>query len=241
MCPGGKEVNKPKPVFLLAGGRAAVRVSPDPLIQAVFRECGVASPVVAYVGTAHGDDRRFFGFMSNFLFEAGAAEVNHALMCPEGADLEKAKETLSSADLVYVGGGDVDEGIRVLEERKMVGFLQRLYEDGKPFFGVSAGAIMLAKKWVRWRNPDDDSTAELFPCLGIAPVVCDTHAEQDDWEELKMALKLADEGEKGYGIVSGTAIKVNPTGEVHAIGDAAHQFIRRKGEAVRLPDLQQSF
>ena len=231
-------MNKPKPVFLLAGGRSAIRRSPDPLIQAVFRECGKAAPVVAYVGTAHGDDRNFFGFMANFLFEEGASMVNHALICPRDADIDKAKDYLDSADVVYVGGGDVDEGIRVLEKKNMASYLRRLYEDGKPFFGVSAGAIMLAKKWVRWRDSDDDSTAELFTCLGIAPVVCDTHAEQDDWEELKMALKLSEEDEKGYGIVSGTAIKVYPTGEVQAIGGAAYQSIRRRGEVVRLPDIQ---
>jgi dipeptidase E len=211
------------------------------LIQAVFRECGVASPVVAYVGTAHGDDRGFFGFMAKYLFEAGAAEVNHALICPEKADLKKAQETLSSADMVYVGGGDVDEGIRILEKKNMVGYLRGLYENGKLFFGVSAGAIMLAKKWVRWRNPDDDSTAELFPCLGVASIICDTHSEQDGWEELKMALKLAEEGEKGYGIVSGTALKVYPAGEVQAIGGAVHQFIHQKGKVTRLSDIQPSF
>jgi dipeptidase E len=211
------------------------------LIQAVFRECGVASPVVAYVGTAHGDDRGFFGFMAKYLFEAGAAEVNHALICPEKADLGKAQETLSSADMVYVGGGDVDEGIRILEKKNMVGYLRGLYENGKLFFGVSAGAIMLAEKWVRWRNPDDDSTAELFPCLGVASIICDTHSEQDGWEELKMALKLAEEGEKGYGIVSGTALKVYPAGEVQAIGGAVHQFIHQKGKVTRLSDIQPSF
>ena len=233
-------VNKPKPVFLLAGGRRAIHVSPDPLIQAVFRECGVASPVVAYVGTAHGDDRGFFSFMANFLLEAGAAKVNHALISQEKADLKKAQEILSSADAVYVGGGDVEEGIRILEKKGMVDYLRGLYENGKLFFGVSAGAIMLAKKWVRWRDPDDDSSAELFPCLGFAPIICDTHGEQA-WEELKVALKLADEGEKGYGIVSGTALKVFSTGEVHAMGGSIHQFILQKSKVIRISDIQPFF
>ena len=117
-------------------------------------------------------------------------------------------------------------------------FLQELYEQGKPFFGISAGSIMLAKSWVRWSNPDDDSTAELFPCLGLAPVICDTHGEQDGWEELKAGLKLAEDGQKGYGIVSGTAIKVYSDGRVEALGGVAHQFVRSEGKIVRLPDIQ---
>jgi hypothetical protein len=120
----------------------------------------------------------------------------------------------------------------------MVGFLQGLYEKGKPFFGLSAGSIMLAETWIHWVDPDDDSMAELFPCLGFAPIICDTHGEEDDWEELRAALKLAEDGRKGYGIVSGTAIKVHPdSGNVEALGDAVHQFARREGRIVRLPDI----
>jgi hypothetical protein len=96
---------------------------------------------------------------------------------------------------------------------------------------------MLAKSWVRWKDPDDDSSAELFSCLGLAPIICDTHGEQDNWEELKAALKLSEDGEKGYGIVSGTAIKVYPNGKVEALGGAVNQFIRSEGKIVRLPDI----
>jgi hypothetical protein len=100
---------------------------------------------------------------------------------------------------------------------------------------------MLTKKWVRWRNPNDDPTAELFPCLGIASIICDTHSEQDGWEELKIALKLANDSEKGYGIVSRTALKVYPAGEVQAIGGTVYQFILQKGKVIRLSDIQPSF
>jgi peptidase E len=119
----------------------------------------------------------------------------------------------------------------------MTRFLSRLYEQGKPFFGTSAGSIMLAKEWVRWRDPDDDATAELFPCLGIAPVICDAHDEEGDWQELKTTLKLGQDNVKGYGIVSGTAIKVSPDGRVEALGGAMHQFLRHGGRVDRLPDL----
>jgi peptidase E len=50
----------------------------------------------------------------------------------------------------------------------MIDFLRNQYRKGKPFFGISAGSIMLAKNWVRWSDPQVDSSAELFPCLGIS-------------------------------------------------------------------------
>ena len=119
----------------------------------------------------------------------------------------------------------------------MVKFLQDLYRQGKPFFGISAGAIMLAREWVRWPDPNDESTAEIFPCLGIAPVICDTHAEEDDWVELKALLALEKEGVKGYGIPSGGTIKVYPDGRVEALGDAIAQYVKRGGKVARLDDL----
>jgi len=82
---------------------------------------------------------------------------------------------------------------------------------------------------------------KLFPCLGFAPIICDTHGEQDKWEELKIALKLARDGQKGYGIVSATAIKVYPNSKVEALGGAVHQFIRREDLVVRLPDIMPAF
>ena len=96
---------------------------------------------------------------------------------------------------------------------------------------------MLAKEWIRWRDPDDDATAEVFPCLGIAPVICDTHGEQDGWEELQALLKLKEDGVTGYGIVSGTAFKVFPDGRIEALGGAVHQYTKINGKVEKLADI----
>ena len=144
---------------------------------------------------------------------------------------------MEAADIIYVSGGDVEWGMQVLAEKGMTDFIMRLFRQGKPFFGLSAGSIILAQEWVRWRDPDDDSTAELFPCLGCAPVLCDTHDEEGGWEELRAALKLKEDGAVGYGIASGTAIKVYPDGKVEAAGEAVHRYLRRGAEVKRIPDL----
>jgi hypothetical protein len=128
-------------------------------------------------------------------------------------------------------------GMQILEERRMIHFLAELYQEGKPFFGLSAGSIMLAKEWVRWRNPDDDATAEVFPCLGFAPVLCDTHDEEGGWEELKALLMLEGDGAIGYGIAAGTALKVFPDGRMEALGGAVHQYAGRGGQVKRISDV----
>ncbi len=215
-----------KPIYLLAGGRPKTRKRPDPLIQTVFRETGKMSPIVSYVGTASEDDETFFHYIADIFSEAGAGKVAHALITPKEADIKKAKDILNAADIVFISGGDVEIGMKILEEKNMIDFLFQLYREGIIFFGASAGSIMLAKEWVRWKDPNDDSTAELFPCMGLTPIVCDTHAEDENWEGLKMILKLEKDIVKGYGIAIGTGIKVYADGNVEAMGGAVYQYIR---------------
>ncbi len=136
-----------------------------------------------------------------------------------------------------MSSGDVDEGMRVLAASRMDAFLADLFCAGKPFFGFSAGSIMLARSWVRWADAGDDSTAEMFPCLGFAPVLCDTHGEREGWEELRTLAKLAPAGSVGYGIPSGTALVVAADGTVSALGGEIHRFRRTRRGVLQLESL----
>jgi peptidase E len=225
--------NKPKPVFLLAGGGAKGRKTPNPLVAAVFAECATPSPQVAYIGAATQDDPDFFARMSRYLLESGAAGVQLAPV----DDATEAARVLGAADAVFVSGGDVELGMRLLAKHGVVPLLKRRYDEGALFFGISAGSIMLAREWVRWRDPKDDATAETFPCLALAPLLCDTHGEEDGWEELHALLRLETDGTVGYGLPTATALRVDANGEVTAIGGAIHRFAASPGEAKRLPDL----
>jgi peptidase E len=226
-----------KPVYLIAGGRHSRGKKPDSILQAVFQAYGIKSPAIAYSGTASGDDRDFFKWIADEFIAAGADKVAHALIAPEGADLKKAKTVLEAADIVFISGGDVEAGMEILQEKKMVDFLTGLYRQGKPFFGISAGSIMLADKWVRWTDPKDDDSAELFDCLGFAPVICDTHDEQAGWEELQAAIMLEKEGVRGYGLASGSAIVVTPEGKVEGVGGTVYQYIHRGDKVARIEDI----
>jgi peptidase E len=226
-----------KPVYLLAGGRPRNPASFNPLFQEVFKESGVPSPSIAYVGAASGDSKAFYLMMAGALKGAGAGKVTLVSTASAKANITKAKAILAAADIIYISGGDVEQGMQVVDGKKLTEELCGLYRLGKPFFGISAGSIMLAKEWIRWRKPDDDATAEIFPCLGLAPIICDTHGEADDWEELQALLKLEKDGTVGYGIVSGTALKVFPDGKIEALAGAVHQYQKANGKVERVEDV----
>jgi cyanophycinase-like exopeptidase len=226
------------PIFLIAGGRG-IRIwkGPDPLLQAVFRRAGIQRPTVAYIGAASGDNAAFRLLITKRLQKAGAGKVSLAPLYGKHGDIEKAKAVLEASDIVFISGGDVEEGIRVLKEKKITDTLQRLYRSGKPFFGISAGSIMLALRWIRWIDPDNDKTSELFDCLGFASVLCDTHGEAEGWEELQALLALSPPGTIGHGITSGTAILVEPDGTVSALGGEVHRFQKQADGVIQIENL----
>jgi putative intracellular protease/amidase len=227
----------PTPIYLLAGGRAALLRGPDPLLTRAVAGCGVASPSIAYVGAASGDNKAFLLMISGMLRQCGAGQINLAPLAGKRARVDKAQAVLEAADLVFVSGGDVEEGMRVVEEQQIAPFLRGLYQRGKPFFGVSAGSIMLARQWVRWQDPEDNSTAAPFPCLDFAPVTCDTHGEADGWEELQILLGLQPEGAVGYGIPSGGGLAVYPDGRLEALGVPTHVYAHVAGKVARQADM----
>ncbi len=223
-----------KPVYLLAGRWGK---NPDPVIAQVIKESGIEQPAIAYIGASAGDNQEFFNRLESYFLSAGSGKVTLAPTVDPATDIVKTKNILKTSDIIFVSGGDVEAGIRLLEERKLVSFIKELYLSGKPFFAVSAGSIMLAQEWVRWRDPNDDSTSEIFACLGIAPVICDTHGEGDNWEELIALLTLEKPGTIGYGILSGNALKVYPDGKVAAVSGKVNCFIRRENKVEIMTDL----
>jgi len=230
--------SKPGPVYLLAGGPHSRRTQKDPLLTRAIAAGGVIEPSIAYIGAASGDDKSFFTMISNYMRNCGAGEVVLAELASKRAKIDKTRSILESADMVFVSGGDVEEGMEVLGERKILPFLRELYESGKPFFGLSAGSIMLAREWIVWDDPNDDSTSSTFPCMAFAPVLCDTHSEDEGWEELRALLLISPDGTSGYGIPTGAGLCVYPDGTLEALGDPVNCFAKIAGAVKRRADLQ---
>ncbi len=224
------DLSRPAPVYLLAGGPGR-RLGRDPVLSRAIESSRVERPSIAYIGAASGDSKPFFEMLAAYLVRCGAGRVELAATASGRAKIERTRALLEASDMILMSGGDVEEGMAVLEERGLTEYLRGLHARGKPFFGISAGSIMLARQWIRWADEDDDSTASLFPCLGIAPVNCDTHGEEEGWEELRVLLRLCPEGALGYGIPSGAALGVYPDGAVEAVGAPVGRFAARDGEA----------
>ena len=213
-----------KPVCLIAGGPGISFSKLRILFRKVFKVYGLVSPKIAYIGAASADNPRFFKWLKDMLIGAGARDVVLVPVVCTRTDFGQTKDVLCDVDVVFISGGDVEKGMQLLKARRLVPVLKKLFAKGVPFFGLSAGSIMLSKSWVKWSDSDDDSTAERFPCLGFAPVFCDTHGEDEDWEELRVLLKLAKRTAVGYGITTSAGLIVMSESRVKAFGGPVHRL-----------------
>jgi len=228
------------PIYLLAGGPGAKRQSPDPILQMALRELGKTKPSVAYIGAAHGDSLMFYLFIKRLIVAAGAGKVELVPLAKKKSNIAEAQLIIQSSDCIFVSGGDVSEGMRVLTEKSVIPLIKKRYDEGALIIGVSAGSIMLAKQWINWPDENDEASAELFPCMNIAPVLCDTHGEEDKWNELHSLLRLTEGDQIGYGIPSGGALRISTDGTVEAVGLPLYRIERKGGDIARINDLAET-
>jgi dipeptidase E len=221
--------SKPADIFLLAGGMQSK--NNKEILAGAIALTKKETPNVAYIGTASGDNQDFFLRLSQLIMAAGAGKVSLVPII-QRFDPEQARDIMLSSDVIFISGGDVDLGMKYLRSRKLISFFREIYDQGKLFCGISAGAIMLGRSWIRWRVPDDDDTAEVFNCLGFASLLCDVHGEEDDWVELKKLLGFFPQGTVGYGLPINGALRVAPGGKITPIGAAPIRFIKKGADII---------
>ena len=202
-----------KNMFLIAGGHG---VDNTDYVRQAVRETGKKSPTAAYIGTANGESRMFLeSFTIPMLKAAGVSSVELVPLLGTEHGTEEAVRLLTECDMIYISGGEVEDGMVGIPSDVRV-LLRQLYDAGKVFISVSAGTIMLGIGWPHWDDEDNaPEDAVLFDCLGFAPTIFDTHCEDEDWIELRKAVELSYEGFVGYGVPTGGCVIVSPDGSLH--------------------------
>lgn len=221
-------------LLLLAGGEHGKKGKADPIVSEFIKSLKLNAPRIAYIGAASDNNAYYYSIVKEMLSASGAGEVFIA----EFNKKLKYGNNLQKADILFISGGDVKYGIDCLLKNHAAESIIELSENGMPVIGVSAGSIMMCRQWVDWSEPDDSSTAALFPCLGLTDFICDTHDEGDGWEELKTALSLSKDGVLGYGIPTDGALLVDSNGLICACRRSINIFQNKNEKVCRLDDLK---
>lgn len=219
-----------KPTTLIAGKFGSRHFGTKPYLAEAMSLTGKDTPLALYVGAASGDDRNFGTALSQLIEAAGAKRVLWPKVTGPRRAPTRLRDALGEADLVFVGGGDVEAGIATLRDAGLVEDFHAAAQRGTVFVGMSAGAIMLGERWIRWPHAEaGDDQAETYECLGIAGVSIDTHGEGDAWAETQAfaAVRARELGAKAcaYGVPSGGALVVAADGVVRARGEPVPVFV----------------
>jgi len=221
---------KENSVYLISGGPGSDPEKMVSFCRTALAASGKEHPSVAYVGTASGDDLSFFRYLKKIILKAGASSVSMVPLANSSPDIPAARKMLSDSDAVFLTGGEVDEGMLWLEKSGMDQFLKQLFSEGRLFFGISAGAIMMGENWAHWEIEDDDDTASLICCLSFIPLTLDAHGEEENWQELKCVLRLKGSGARGYGMVNGGFFRVSSSGKIENMEKALLPFENKDGK-----------
>jgi peptidase E len=218
-----------KPTLLIAGQFGSRHFGTKPFLADALKLIDNKQPRALYVGAASGDNADFGAALTNLLEAAGAHRVLWPKLARRRPQSAAARAALHEADLVFIGGGDVEAGMKVLQDAELVADFRAGAERGVMFAGMSAGAIMLGERWIRWPRADaGDDEAETYECLAIAPCSLDTHGEGDGWRETQSfaAVRARELGKKArvYAVPSGGALLARDGGALEPKGAAISVF-----------------
>ena len=195
-------------------------------MDSLARRVMTGSPKAAYIGASSGDAPEFYS-----IFEAamGACDIRNCKMIRSSFPAED-ESFLNEADIILLGGGDVETGWTVLTERGIKDLIRRRYYDGTILIGISAGAVQLGLYGLMERG---QSFGGLFETFKLVPFVIGAHEEGRGWEGLKRTLRLLNGDTKGIGIPTGGGLIYHPDQSIEAIRHPLHAFSTEGGELRR--------
>lgn len=157
-------------------------------------------------------------------------------------NLNQVEETLESADIVYVGGGNTRRMIELWRSIGVDKMIDEASQRGAVLTGVSAGCIC----WARYGNSDAALTEGLgtntmrIDCLNYLPISLCPHTSREGFRLGEFAAMVATTPGVGIGLDDGCALEV--VGDQYRFlsclpGAHAHRIYSNWGQVVT-EDLQ---
>ena len=159
------------------------------------------SPSVLFLPTAGFDDIEGDEDIRDIFLDCGCS-FDYLFLTDKTLTRDDIRKKILSADVIYVGGGNVEFMMNTWNETGASDILREAYEKGIVMSGYSAGAVC-------WFNEgyDDcgpDRSFIFCDCLGILPYSACPHFEGNGWYNFKNEIKSRPMS--GIGIENGAAL-----------------------------------
>lgn len=217
-----------RPIFLLADSQLLFWREGDRLFLETIRALlDSPAPRAAYLGASNGDNPEFYTIFQGAMEGIGITDTRMIPTDPSDED----RAYLEQADLILLAGGDVELGWQAFEWSGVREIVVRRYYAKAVLMGVSAGAVQLGL--VGWPAEGPAGTEDLIDTFKFVPYIIDAHAERDEWEHLRRAVRLMGESVQGIGIPTGGGVIYHPDHSLEAVRHPCHELALRDGQTVR--------
>lgn len=125
---------------------------------------GKEQPILVFIGAASNDSPTYFPAVCEvFEKKLGCIAKNLVLTdLSQRPTVEQIRETIMSADIVYVGGGNVTRLMKALKESGTDKILKEAYDRGVIMSGNSAGGCVWFEYYDNDEDEDFDGTESTF-------------------------------------------------------------------------------
>lgn len=130
----------PKVIVAIGGGEIRTRGT-APIDREMLRLAKKKHPRLLFIPTASSDSARYWTHIQEYFGEFLKCKTEVLFLIKEPSSREQIQKKISSADIIYVGGGNTLLMMRIWRRLGVDHFLKAAYENGTVLAGISAGSI----------------------------------------------------------------------------------------------------
>ena len=157
----------------------------------------------------------------NFLFLGyrNLGCITKTILKKELDNRELILERFNNADIIYIGGGNTLELMKILKQYNMISLLEEAYNDGKVICGLSAGAIAICKYGLSDARKYKEFKLTRVRGIGLVDLLVCPHYNLDGREEELERIMKRSKDVQGVGLKNLQALKIID-GNISIISDS---------------------
>lgn len=222
-------------IFAMGGGGFTMEPDNPALDDFILSLSGKSVPKVLFLPTASGDPTDHIqGFVG--AFRSRLCEPEHLSLFRLGEHPVDLEELLFAQDVIYVGGGSMQNLLAIWRVHELDRILRACWERGIVLAGLSAGAMC----WMEWGVTKSGGHPEAVEGLGLLPGSLSVHYDGDE-DRRPVYLDAIADGTvpAGWAADDGVGLLFDDREFVKAVSSRpegrAFRVERRDGEAVEEP------
>jgi dipeptidase E len=130
----------PKVIVAIGGGEIRTRGT-APIDRGIIRLSNKKNPKLLFVPTASSDSERYWKHVQEYFGDFLKCKTDVLFLVREQPSREQIRTKILSADIIYVGGGNTLQMMRLWRRLGVDKLLKAAYENGTVLAGISAGSI----------------------------------------------------------------------------------------------------